>query len=133
MARMFGRFGDEIAWRRSKGQVDDRLLGSWVPQVGEADGEDAPSWVFEEAYAWRRTRQLDGPRMDPMAYRVVGAGRLLMRSRDQLTGRFAGALTPWTYRFDSESLVLGNRRYTRADDADDRPWPPELGLSVSRP
>ena len=92
-----------------------------MPEPTEPDHPYLVSYVFQPGVVWRITRQPDSLHQHPRWYRVLPPGWML---EQQAIGWSRSA-----YRLESHDvLILGNRRYRRAADADAREWPPELEL-----
>ncbi|HEY7942847.1 MAG TPA: hypothetical protein VID25_12970 [Candidatus Limnocylindrales bacterium] len=100
-------------------RIDDGLAGAWIPDPAQPDAERWASMEISPA-GWLRFIILDGGTIRHLEhdYSVPDHGTLEVREDD-------GTLTRQVYRLEEPGpvLILDGRRFIRAIDPTDRPWP----------
>jgi hypothetical protein len=100
-------------------RIDDRLSGAWIPDPAQADAERWASMEISPA-GWMRfiVHDRGGIQRLEHDYVVPQDGTLEVREED-------GTATRQAYQLEEPGpvLILEGRRFVRAIDPADRPWP----------
>jgi hypothetical protein len=110
-------------------RIDDRLPGAWIPDPAQPDAERWASMEISPA-GWLRFIVHDDGKIQRLEHDYVApqVGTLEVREND-------GTTTRQTYRLEEPGpvLILDGRRFLRAVDPADRPWPASTASAGGAP